>query len=175
MAQDPYYSAATFFGLSDKQIDQLSARITPPIGWEEKLYCRESEKKDINVAFRGVSNPKALVFLVQGRAQYCREWIEFSNHMVDEGYAFVTYDPQGQGLSYSHQPGRGHHIDRYDDEVEDLEFVINMLDQDGRYTGIPWFGVGHSKGGNTLLRHVANRPKRPFNAMAQLSPATGIM
>jgi alpha-beta hydrolase superfamily lysophospholipase len=178
MHKEPLATAKMNFALSDVQTDKLSALITPPEGWEEKIYARRGGSRHINVAFRHAANPKGLIFVVQGRAQYCREWIEFSDHMIDEGYSFATYDPQGQGLSFTHLSDRRHHIYSYGEEVQDLEFVIKKIREDRRFEGIPWVAVGHSKGGNTLLRYLdqtIDHPRQPFNAMAQISPATGIV
>lgn len=164
------------FGLSSTQYSELTQMVTVPNDWEE-TKIKNHKGLDINMAFRTRANPKAVILVSQGRAQYCREWIEFSSHMVSEGYTFVTYDPQGQGLSYSLTKSRKHHIDNYYmTEVLDLASVVNAIKQDDTLGKLPLYGVGHSKGGNTIMRYLAEFPnaKNDFRGVAQIAPMMGL-
>ncbi len=164
------------FGLSAGQIEDVNRRLIRPDNWQETNVINGNGQK-LNIVWRIPDNPKAVVIVSQGRAQSAPEWIEFSDHMVDEGYAFVTYDPQGQGKSYSLNIDRRHHIDNYMmTEVGDLSSVIDVVESQGNLQNLPKALIGHSKGGNTALRHLAtgDSVRHQFQAMALISPMTGI-
>ena len=164
------------FGLASWQVDAVQKRLVRPDGWHE-TQAINGQGKILNIAWRIPENPRAVVLVAQGRAQYAPEWIEFSDHMVEEGYAFVTYDPQGQGKSYALNPHRRHHIDNYMmTEVGDLATVVDIVETQANLQDLPKALIGHSKGGNTALRYLAMKDaaKNQFQAMALISPMTGL-
>jgi len=177
MGQVDYNALQKIFNLSAIQIDELEARVKKPEGWHETQCLNGHHTGQINIAWRIPRHPKAVVIVAQGRAQSAAEWYEFSDHMFDEGYATVIYDPQGQGKSYSLSPDRRHHIDDYmKTEVLDLANVLDIVERQAALADLPKVLVGHSKGGNTALRYMAmnNSTRHQFQAAVIISPMTGL-
>ena len=178
MDVETFDSLEYHFRLSNTQVDAVHKRIQRPQLWAVTNTLNAQGTGELSITWRIPENPKAVILVAQGRAQYAPEWIEFSDHMVDEGYAFVTYDPQGQGLSYSLNRDRRHHIENYMmSEVGDFAVVTDIIRHDARLKDLPRAVVGHSKGGNTALRYIltTRSAKADFQAIALISPMTGII
>lgn len=111
------------------------------------------------------ADPKALVVFLPGLGDHCGRYSELSRQMVENGFAFATYDQRGNGQS---EGPRGH-LEKFSELVEDLASFVNF--SLARVPeGTPLFVMGQSLGAvvaiNYLLTHA-----QPVTGMLLLSPA----
>lgn len=99
--------------------------------------------------------PQGTVCLMQGRAEFIEKYAETIEDLLQRGFAVVTFDWRGQGLSDRELPNafKGHVADFRQYRL-DLDAVIAQAVPD--YWPRPLFGLAHSMGGAILLQALAN-------------------
>lgn len=114
----------------------------------------------------GTPHGPGTIILVQGRAEFIEVYGEVIAQLCQRGYSVVAYDHRGQGGSQS-RPGRGGHVRRYGDYVDDLAAVVRhaaALDLPR-----PFHVVAHSMGGLVALL-AAPKLAQDVERMVLLAP-----
>ncbi|MEM6682128.1 MAG: alpha/beta hydrolase [Pseudomonadota bacterium] len=115
---------------------------------------------------------RGAIMLLQGRAEFIEKYYETVHDLLDRGYAIVTFDWRGQGLSDRLNDDRTlDHIESLNQRIEDLEY-IRQRHFDGKLKE-PHYVVGHSMGAHIMLRHML-RHRGTFERYVALSPMLGI-
>ena len=115
---------------------------------------------------------KGTVCLLQGRAEFIEKYFEVVRELRNRGFAVVTFDWRGQGLS-----GRGladrrkGYVENFRQYDTDLETVMTevLLPCCAR----PVIGLAHSMGGAILLRSAVGG-HRHFDRMILTAPMIGL-
>ena len=99
------------------------------------------------------AHPRGSVVVIQGRSEFIERYFEVIGELLNQGFCVATFDLRGQGLSTRKLPDRrrGHidHFKTYDDDLKQFMEEIVATEMP-----LPWLGLGHSLGGNILLRAV---------------------
>lgn len=115
---------------------------------------------------------RGAIMLLQGRAEFIEKYYETINDFLDRGYAVMTFDWRGQGLSDRGPQGRViDHLENFTQRIDDLEYIRQRY-FDGKLKA-PYYAVGHSMGGHILLRHLLRHPLA-FERYVALAPMLGI-
>lgn len=99
---------------------------------------------------------RGTVCLFQGRAEFIEKYFETIADLRRRGYAVATLDWRGQGRSYRALADRNKsHIEDFAEYDKDLvRFMKDVVLPD---CPPPYIGLGHSMGGNILLRASTQR------------------
>lgn len=99
---------------------------------------------------------RGTICLFQGRAEFIEKYFETIADLRRRGYAVATLDWRGQGRSYRALGDRNKsHIDDFAEYDKDLvRFMKDVVLPD---CPPPYIGLGHSMGGNILLRASTQR------------------
>lgn len=113
---------------------------------------------------------RGTVVLFHGFTEYVEKYYEVIEHLRTRGYAVVTFDWRGQGLSTRLLPNRCKgHVDDYGDFMSDALLVYEQLARD--LPG-PHLLLGHSMGGHLALRFLQDFPGR-FERAVLSAPMMG--
>jgi lysophospholipase len=97
---------------------------------------------------------KGTVCIFQGRAEFIEKYFEVVRELRSRGFAVVTFDWRGQGMSQRLlSDSRKGHVRRFDDYEMDLETLVREVVLPD--CPPPVYAIGHSMGASILLR--ANR------------------
>jgi lysophospholipase len=111
---------------------------------------------------------KGTVCLFQGRSEYIEKYFETVRDLRARGFAVVTLDWRGQGLSQralrNRRKGYVHSFDEYNLDLE--TFINEVVLPD---CPPPHFALAHSMGASVLIR-AAHRGNRTFDRMVLLAP-----
>lgn len=114
---------------------------------------------------------RGTAILLHGRREFIEKYYETVADLQDRGYAVVTMDWRGQGLSgrllTDRQKG---HIASFDTFVADLKCLVRWAMARGAG---PYLLVGHSMGGHVVLRYLGEQPA-DIAAAVVVAPMTGI-
>jgi lysophospholipase len=115
---------------------------------------------------------RGTVVLASGRTEFIEKYFEVIDHFLKRGFAVATFDWRGQGLSERmlEDPRKGH-VDDF--ATFDADFVAFMDEVVRPNFEGPYVGVGHSMGGNLMLRAAHNLPEA-FSAVVLSAPMLGI-
>lgn len=102
---------------------------------------------------------KATVLLMHGMQEHCGRYVEFAEFLQSNGYAVLTYDHAGHGLTAKSKVQLGFFRRSQPDRmlVSDARKIANVLLQ--RYPGVPLILMGHSMGsfiGRILVDEAAH-------------------
>jgi lysophospholipase len=98
-------------------------------------------------------SPRGTVMLLQGRAEFIERYYETIEDLGRRGFAVVTFDWRGQGGSERlTRDGRRGHVGRFADYDADFDAVAQQIMLPDLPP--PYIGLGHSTGGQILLRAV---------------------
>jgi lysophospholipase len=116
--------------------------------------------------------PRGAVVLAQGRAEFIEKYFETVGDLLARGFAVVTFDWRGQGLSARQveNPRKGH-VDDFLIYERDLDAVIEQAV--APFCPKPWFALAHSTGAAILLAQ-ARRGRSPFARIVMTSPLIDI-
>jgi lysophospholipase len=116
---------------------------------------------------------KGTVCILQGRAEFIEKYFETIGELLDRGFAVLTFDWRGQGLSgrQVRNPRKGH-IRRFSDYRRDLEAVRDKVLLP-RMPG-PHFGLAHSMGGAIALS-AAYESWLPFRRLVTTTPMIALL
>jgi len=115
---------------------------------------------------------RGTIVLASGRTEFIEKYFEVIASFLARGFAVTTFDWRGQGLSERmlDDPRKGH-IDAY--STFDADFIAFMREVvEPQFSG-PYIGVGHSMGGNLMLRAGHNLPDR-FAGIVLSAPMLGL-
>lgn len=117
------------------------------------------------------SRARATIFILNGRAEYIERYFETINDLTRRGFAVISFDWRGQGGSQRLTSDRLRgYVRSFKDYDKDLASVITLA---GRLEfPEPYFALGHSTGGNVLLR--ALRDQHWFKRVVISSPLLGL-
>jgi lysophospholipase len=115
---------------------------------------------------------KGTVCLLQGRTEFIEKYFEVVRELRSRGFAVVTFDWRGQGLSERALPERQKgHVEDFRQYDIDLETVIEQVVLPN--SAPPLIGLAHSMGAAILLRSAAGKD-RHFDRMVLTSPMIGL-
>lgn len=115
---------------------------------------------------------RGTVVLAQGRAEFIEKYFETIGELLARGFAVVTFDWRGQGLSTRAvtNPHKGH-VDDFVLFERDLEAVFAQAVQP--FCPAPYFGLAQSTGASIMLQQ-ARRSASPFARLVLLAPLIDI-
>jgi len=115
---------------------------------------------------------RGTVCIVQGRAEFIEKYFEVIADLRRRGFAVATFDLRGQGGSERllANPRKGH-VQAFTEYDRDLAIFIAEIVKPSLPE--PLIGLGHSLGGNILLRNAQDEAS-PFTRMVLLSPMIAI-
>jgi lysophospholipase len=115
---------------------------------------------------------RGTVCIVQGRGEFIEKYFEVIADLRRRGFAVATFDLRGQGGSERllSNPRRGHVV-AFTEYDRDLAIFIDKIVKPTLPQ--PLIGLGHSLGGNILLRDAQDEAS-PFTRMVLVSPMIAI-
>jgi lysophospholipase len=119
----------------------------------------------------GRDGTRGTVLLFTGRTEYAEKYGRVAADLAARGYATLTVDWRGQGLSQRLRSDRAlGHVGQFSDYQRDVEAMVAH----GRELGLPepWFLLGHSMGGCIGLRSLLDG--LPVRAAVFSAPMWGI-
>ncbi len=161
--------------LNDINFNRLiNDHLTPPTDWHEGDYTTSDGWK-LRHTFSSIANPKALLVILQGRAQSAHEYYDFINRAHDKGYAVFTFDRRSHGNSQQYfTDGRtDHHIPDIMLQVSDVAEIMEHVVKPSQYGNLPRAIVGHSMGGAETASHLKTY-QDDFKAAVYLAPMFAI-
>jgi lysophospholipase len=115
---------------------------------------------------------RGTVVLAQGRAEFIEKYFETAGELLARGFAVVTFDWRGQGLSTrAVENARKGHVDDFVLFERDLEAVFTQAVQP--FCPAPYFALAHSTGASIMLQQ-ARRSASPFARLVLLAPLVDI-
>jgi lysophospholipase len=118
------------------------------------------------------ARPRGTVVLLNGRTEYLEKYAETTAELARRGWGVYSLDWRGQGLSDRLTADRRKgHVGRFEDYLEDLERLLQMVPTGG--TAHPMILLGHSMGAHIGLRLVRER-RHPFACAVLTSPMIDI-
>ncbi len=134
---------------------------------------RTSDRVVLRVArWHPEGQARGTIVLAQGRAEFIEKYFETIGELLARGFAVVTFDWRGQGLSARAvaNPRKGH-VDDFALFERDLEAVFSQAVQP--FCPPPYFGLAHSTGASIMLQQ-ARRNASPFARLVLLAPLIDI-
>ncbi len=115
---------------------------------------------------------RGTIILASGRTEFIEKYFEVIGSFLKRGFAVATFDWRGQGLSARmlEDPRKGH-VDEF--ATFDQDFIAFMNEVVEPQLPGPYIGVGHSMGGNLMLRAGHNLPDR-FAGIVLSAPMLGL-
>ncbi len=111
---------------------------------------------------------KGTVCLIQGRAEFIEKYYEVIGELRERGFAVVTFDWRGQGLSGRQvKDGRKGYVRRFSDYRRDIEAVRDQVLMP--FMPEPHFALAHSMGG-ALALSAAHDSWLPFRRLVTTTP-----
>jgi alpha-beta hydrolase superfamily lysophospholipase len=111
------------------------------------------------------ARPRGMVVVAHGLGDHAGAYAQLAEGVGERlGVDFIALDFRGHGRS----PGRRGVVRRYDDLVEDLGAIVAWTRN--RNPGLPLFVLGHSNGGQVVLR-MALQPPPGLTGVIASSPA----
>ncbi len=116
--------------------------------------------------------PRGTVILAHGRTEFIEKYYEVIKDLRDRGFAVLSFDWRGQGLSTRElaEWQRGH-INYYEDYLHDLDCLFSSPFTRGMPG--PWVVLAHSMGGNIMLRYLHDHPDLAARAVL-CAPMLGV-
>lgn len=99
--------------------------------------------------------PKAIIQIVHGMAEYIERYDEFATYLVEQGYLVMGEDHLGHGKSVGENGTRGYFCqqDPATVVVRDVHRLKKMVQEE--YPSIPIFILGHSMGSFILRNYLS--------------------
>jgi len=115
---------------------------------------------------------RGTIVLASGRTEFIEKYFEVIASFLERGFAVATFDWRGQGLSERMLDDRRKgHVDEF--STFDEDFIAFMKEVVEPLMPEPYIGVGHSMGGNLMLRAGHNLPNR-FAGIVLSAPMLGL-
>lgn len=152
-------------------LHSVSEGDVPPGG--EVRILRAADGIELRVASWAAppSGPaRGTVLLLHGYTEFIEKYYEVIAHLRQRGFAVVTFDWRGQGLSTRLLPNRCKgHVGNYADFLSDALLVYGEI---VRALPRPHLLLGHSMGGHLALRFLQDYPGR-FERAVLSAPMLG--
>ncbi|MFT4999277.1 MAG: lysophospholipase [Paracoccaceae bacterium] len=123
----------------------------------QAFWVEASDGVRLRVAFWDAAKDasKGTVLIFPGRTEFIEKYGLCAREFHKRGYATVTLDWRGQGLSDRLAPNRKlGHVDQFVDYQNDIDAMMQLLKAQGLPE--PYFMCGHSMGGTIGLRALHN-------------------
>ena len=124
---------------------------------KETFYLDSNDKKNRLHGFWWLpdSEPKALVQLTHGMAEYIDRYDPFASFLADQGFAVVGHDHLGHGETVKSDEDLGFFADRDGDRIviDDIHLVTTEAKK--RFPGKKIILLGHSMGSFMTRRYLA--------------------
>ncbi|MEX1148143.1 MAG: alpha/beta hydrolase, partial [Sphingomonadales bacterium] len=149
-------------------------RLLPPPGGRMDGFDRP-DGMHIRVAAwpADTDRPRGTVVLLHGWREFTEKYYETIADLRDRGFAVVTMDWRGQGLSGRIAPDRRRGYSRsFDDNVADVAALVEWARAPDRMPG-PLLLMAHSMGGHVAFRVLHDYPGL-FDRAVILAPMMGI-
>lgn len=119
------------------------------------FWVDTSDGKRVRVAAWS-KGKRGTIFLFTGRTEYCEKYLHVAARYQCHGYAFLTFDWRGQGLSdrASHNRSLGH-VGNFAEFQLDVEAVLHAHTE--LHLPQPIYLLAHSMGGCIALRALHHR------------------
>jgi len=115
---------------------------------------------------------RGTVCLLGGRTEFIEKYFETVRELRSRGFAVITFDWRGQGLSErALAERRKGYVESFRQYDIDLESVIEQLVLPS--SSPPLIALAHSMGGAVLLRSAAGR-RRHFDRLVMTAPMIGL-
>jgi alpha-beta hydrolase superfamily lysophospholipase len=98
--------------------------------------------------------------LIHGLGEHSGRYLWFAEQFVRAGFAILTIDLRGHGLT----GGQRGHVPNYECFMDDIELLLGEAQK--RYPGLPLFLYGHSLGGNLVINYVLRRKPKLAGVIA---------
>lgn len=123
------------------------------------------------LTWAGATEGRGTVFLFGGRTEFAEKYFEVVRELRDRGFAVVTMDWRGQGLSDRMLPDRRKgHIDDFRTFDRDLACLMAEI---APAFPKPWTALSHSMGGQVLIRAAHDEPGW-FSRLVFSAPMLGL-
>jgi lysophospholipase len=120
----------------------------------------------------GPSRARGTIVLLQGRAEFIEKYFEVVLELRSRGFAIVTFDWRGQGLSDRLLPdNRKGYVESFSQYDLDFDAVLEQVVK--TECRPPFLGLAHSTGGAILLR-AAVGGMLPMDRLILTSPMIGL-
>lgn len=145
---------------------------TPPGAKPDWLVLPDGARLRTALWSTTVTPCRGTIVLAGGRTEFIEKYFEVIGLFLERGFSVATFDWRGQGLSERmlDDPRKGH-IDRF--ATFDADFIAFMDRTVRPNLPGPYIGVGHSMGGNLMLRAAHNLPDT-FDCVVLSAPMLGI-
>lgn len=121
--------------------------------------------------FFPTGSPRGTVVLSPGRTEPIEKYFEVVEDLLNRGFAVLTHDWRGQGLSARSLPDRlKGHARGYQSFLADYKALLDTFEA---RLPKPWIAMGHSMGGCLTLLALAKGERR-FSACVLSVPMLGI-
>ena len=129
---------------------------------KHKTYWLQSPtgKKLFYQSWHGEHDPKAIICIVHGFAEYSNRYAQMAEVFTRQGFHVYAFDRIGHGQSQ----GKRGHVDRYDHLLNEVDMLLDLAKKD--FPEVPLFIYGHSQGGNITLNYVLRRQPNVAGAIA---------
>ena len=136
------------------------------------LWIKASDGIRLRVAhWPATGTAKGSVILLPGRTEYVEKYAPVAQELQSRGYATLTIDWRGQGLSDRLLPDvMSGHITDFSEYQRDLDAMLALAAAEGLPR--PWHLMSHSMGGCIALRAISRR--LPFETAVFSAPMWGI-
>ena len=136
------------------------------------LWLTTSDGVRIRAAIWNAAGPRGTVFLLPGRSEYVEKYGRNAVDLAVAGYAILSVDWRGQGLSDRALADRAAgHVADFAEYQRDMDALI--LAATAQDLPRPWYLLPHSMGGCIGLRALMRG--LPFHAAAFSAPMWGIL
>lgn len=120
-------------------------------------YKSSNEKSNLNAfLIRPMCEPKGIVQIIHGMAEYIERYNEFANFLAENGYVVVGHDQLGHGESVSSDDELGYFGENGNKHII---FDIDLLRKkiQSKYPDIPYYILGHSMGSFLLRQYLVEK------------------
>lgn len=150
----------------------LPSAMAPPGGRAVVLEAPDGIGLRVGLWMPPAGEPaRGSVLLLHGFTEFIEKYYEVVQHLLSRGFAVVTYDHRGQGLSQRLLPDfQGGYQTDFADLVAEAVFVHEHLLLDALPR--PHLLMAHSMGGNIALRVLQDYPRR-FDRAVLSAPMLG--
>ena len=148
---------------------------TPENPLPEAAVCVAIRTRDgirLRAMRAGVPGPRGTVVILGGRGDFMERYFETMRDLIARGFCVASVDLRGQGGSQRSLTDRYRgHVANFSEFDEDLTALMRKLVLTS--CPPPYYAIGHSTGGNILLRIL--REQRWFSKAVLASPLIGIV
>lgn len=100
--------------------------------------------------------PKAVLQIIHGIAEFVERYDEFANYLTSLGYAVVAEDHMGHGQSINQDAVQGYFVGGWFAAVQDSVKLMELTMEE--FPGLPYVMFGHSMGSFMLRTILVSRP-----------------